>query len=574
MYEAFFGLHGEPFSIAPDPRFLYMSDKHREALGLLVHGLQRGASFVLLTGEIGAGKTTVWRRFLEQLPPTVDVANVVNPKLDVGALLARVCEDLHVPLPESGRPVDLIDALHGHLLLAQAQGRRTLIVIDEAQALSAEVLEQLRLLTNLDSTGKKLQVMLIAQPEMRQILEQPELEPLNQRVVMRYHLPALDESETAAYMSHRLTVAGLTGPIPFDHDSIGLVHRLCRGVPRRINVLCDLCLVAAHQAGVKRVDRDMVVEAAAKVFGVRPKLPPPPAAEPAAPARAAGAPRGVVLAGLALAALGAGSWLGPKLMPSAAAPAAPAMAAPAMAAAPAVTAPAPPPVSAPVAAVAPAAAPPPAEPLVPAAARPPLQEALFSPVTAEEASAWRALAQLWGASLGERDACAAAASAGLQCYRAARGSLATVRQLDRPGILRLSDERGRVAHVLLKGLDGDTATLLLGGVPRTVPLAELAPWWRGEFATLWRVPPGWFDGEGGVAPAAWVAQHLAVLDGQRQASAAAGEALRTRITAFQVLRGLTPDGVAGPLTLMLLNAASGVDEPRLGTSLTSGNRPS
>ena len=177
MYTAFFGLQQEPFSIAPDPRFLYMSDKHREALQLLGYGLTRGASFVLLTGEIGAGKTTVWRRFLEELPSNYDVASVVNPKLDTDALLARVFEDLGVELPADGKSVDLIDALHGHLLLAHAQGRRTLIVIDEAQALSNEVLEQLRLLTNLDSSGRKLQVMLIAQPELRQMLQQPQLEP-------------------------------------------------------------------------------------------------------------------------------------------------------------------------------------------------------------------------------------------------------------------------------------------------------------------------------------------------------------------------------------------------------------
>jgi general secretion pathway protein A len=182
MYTAFFGLQQEPFSIAPDPRFLYMSDKHREALQLLGYGLTRGASFVLLTGEIGAGKTTVWRRFLEELPSNYDVASVVNPKLDTNALLARVFEDLGVELPADGKSVDLIDALHGHLLLAHAQGRRTLIVIDEAQALSNEVLEQLRLLTNLDSSGRKLQVMLIGQPELRQMLQQPQLEPLAQRV--------------------------------------------------------------------------------------------------------------------------------------------------------------------------------------------------------------------------------------------------------------------------------------------------------------------------------------------------------------------------------------------------------
>ena len=269
MYTAFFGLQQEPFSIAPDPRFLYMSDKHREALQLLGYGLTRGASFVLLTGEIGAGKTTVWRRFLEELPSNYDVASVVNPKLDTNALLARVFEDLGVELPADGKAVDLIDALHGHLLLAHAQGRRTLIVIDEAQALSNEVLEQLRLLTNLDSSGRKLQVMLIGQPELRQMLQQPQLEPLAQRVVARYHLPALSASETAGYIAHRLAVAGLKGPIPFDGESLGLIHQLCHGVPRRINVICDRAMSNAQATGSRRVDRHAVERAVEQVYGAR-----------------------------------------------------------------------------------------------------------------------------------------------------------------------------------------------------------------------------------------------------------------------------------------------------------------
>src|ERR1700741_2098639 len=191
MYLSFFGLQQEPFSIAPDPRFLYLSDKHRDALALLSYGLSRGASFVLLTGEIGAGKTTVWRRFLEELPSNFDVANVVNPKLDTQALIARIVEDLHLEAPPAQAPIDMIDALQGHLLLAHAMGRRTLIVIDEAQALSTEVLEQLRLLPHLDGSAPKPKVMLMAPPELRQMLQQPQLEPVAQRVVARYHLKSL-----------------------------------------------------------------------------------------------------------------------------------------------------------------------------------------------------------------------------------------------------------------------------------------------------------------------------------------------------------------------------------------------
>src|SRR5580765_700509 len=308
MYTAFFGLQQEPFSIAPDPRFLYMSDKHREALQLLGYGLTRGASFVLLTGEIGAGKTTVWRRFLEELPSNYDVASVVNPKLDTNALLARVFDDLNVELPADGKAVDLIDALHGHLLLAHAQGRRTLIVIDEAQALSNEVLEQLRLLTNLDSSGRKLQVMLIGQPELRQMLQQPQLEPLAQRVVARYHLPALSESETAGYIAHRLAVAGLKGPMPFDGESLGLIHQLCHGVPRRINVICDRAMSNAQASGNRHVDRHAVERAVAQVYGAKAAPAPMSAAAPAATAGVNPWAAAIVAAG----ALAAGVWLAPR----------------------------------------------------------------------------------------------------------------------------------------------------------------------------------------------------------------------------------------------------------------------
>jgi len=557
MYESFFGLRQEPFSIAPDPSFLYMSDKHREALALLNYGLTRGASFVLLTGEIGAGKTTVWRRFLEELPSNVDVASVVNPKLNVDALLTRVCEDLHVELPAGGGTVDLIDALHGHLLLAHAQGRRTLIVIDEAQALSGEVLEQLRLLTNLDANGKKLQVMLIGQPELRGMLERPTLEPLAQRVVARYHLPALSEAETAGYIAHRLGVAGHSGPLPFNAESLHLVHRLCRGVPRRINTVCDRAMAVAQARGSRRIDRDIVERAVAEVYGVKPNA--APAAEPAAPAGV----NGWLIAGVAGVALAAGVVLAPRFASTTAAPAAQAKAAPVV-----------PPVPAPVA-VAPApapASPPPAPPTTP-----PSIEAAFTPAAADEAAAWRALAGLWDTTLGAGDPCAAAALRSLQCFRS-RGGLAAIRQLDRPGVLKLVDEHGRIAHVLLVALADDSATLNIGGAELTLPLLQLAWLWRGEFATFWRAPPSYRDGDIANQTGAlggWLLPRLAAID-KLGSQPAGDDALRSRIAAFQLAQGLTPDGLAGPLTLMQIGRASGVDEPRLSSrrGATSGSRPS
>jgi hypothetical protein len=211
----------------------------------------------------------------------------------------------------------MIDALHGHLLLAHARGRRLLIVIDEAQALAPEVLEQLRLLTNLDWSGSKLQVMLIGQPEMRRMLERPELEPLAQRIVVRYHLEALSESETAAYIAHRLHVAGLLLPLPFDGESLALIHRLSGGIPRRINVLCDRTLALAHGEKTRHIGREIVGRAAQQAFGERPRpaaAPPRSAApEATAPATASGWPKVLALGAGAGLVFAAGGWLLPRL---------------------------------------------------------------------------------------------------------------------------------------------------------------------------------------------------------------------------------------------------------------------
>ena len=575
MYESFFGLNEEPFSIAPDPRFLYMSERHKEALAHLMYGLRRGGGFVVLTGEIGAGKTTVWRCFLEQLPSRLDVAYVVNPKLGVNALLTRVCEDLHVPLPGGADTTDPIDAIHGHLLLTQALGRRALIVVDEAQSLSIDVLEQLRLLTNLVTSERKLvQVLLIGQPELRTMIEKPLLEPLAQRVVTRFHLPALPAAETERYVAHRMAVAGLNGELPFDAAALRLIHKLCGGVPRRINVLCDRALHDAYTAGLRRVDANVVSAAADAVFG---RLPPT-----AALAGPAGNPWASRLGwvGAAAAVLAVGSVLVPQLTsapalapapsPAAAAAIAPASAAavqPAPAAArktPA--APAPPSTAAAASVPALPRVPMPA-PAVTTSASPVATDGLdaaFSAPGSEEPQAWRALASLWGASLGPGEPCALAPQQSLACFRG-RGGLGLIRQLGRPGIVKLVDERGRTAHVLLSGLGADTATLHFGDADHAVPLASLARVWRGEFATFWRTPPGYRAGDAANAArpsVAWLGQRFAHIDGAARVPAD-DAALKSRIFAFQLAHDLEPDGLPGPLTLIQLNRAGGIGEPRL-----------
>lgn len=545
MYAKFFGLKQEPFSIAPDPRYLFMSERHREALAHLLYGVNGGGGFVLLSGEIGAGKTTVCRCFLEQIPRRCNVAYIFNPKLTVEELLTSVCEEFRIPYKHEGPGVptvkDYVDALNQYLLKTHAVGQNNVLIIDEAQNLSADVLEQLRLLTNLETSERKLlQIVLIGQPELRDMLARPELEQLAQRVIARFHLEALSAAETEAYIRHRLGVAGLRRAIPFEDKALERIHRLSRGVPRRINLLCDRALLGAYAGGHQRVDLEIVDKAAGEVFGVK---------ESAAPAlkwRRVATAGTAAVAGAAL--FGAVSWAldGWRRGDAPAVEVAKAASAPAAASA----------ASAPVVAKAASAA--------------AVSELTVRPVSLirSEKDAWRELAQAWKVQLGEGDPCLAAQKQQLQCYRTPSTNLALIRQLARPGILTVHDEHGKPGHALLTGLTAQHATLRMGDAVQTVPLAVLADSWRGDFATFWRAPPGYgqrpAEGEAS-AVVDWLAVQLATLRGEAKPAGrqAMGAALKSRIHAFQLSQGLEADGLAGPMTFMQLNRATGVEEPRL-----------
>src|SRR5436309_7631434 len=270
MYAAYFGLTERPFSLAPDPRYLYLSEAHREALAHLLYGLGEGGSFVQLTGEVGTGKTTVCRALLEQLPPEVDVAMIFNPRLTSVELLGLVCDELQIPYPAGRTSLRvLVDALSRALLDAHARGRRTVLIIDEAQNLSTRVLEEIRLLTNLETTKEKLlQVILIGQPELADHLARPNLRQLAQRVTARYHLRPFTEEETRSYVQHRMEIAGQKQPI-FTRLALHAAHRLSRGVPRRLNIICDRALLGAYATGQTRVKDRIVRRAAKEVLGTR-----------------------------------------------------------------------------------------------------------------------------------------------------------------------------------------------------------------------------------------------------------------------------------------------------------------
>lgn len=550
MYAPFFGLKQAPFSIAPDPHYLFMSERHREALAHLLYGLDGGGGFVLLTGEIGAGKTTVCRCFLEQIPPNCNVAYIFNPKLTVPELLQAICDEFHVPVPAGARTVkDYVDPLNAFLLAQHAAGRNNVLIIDEAQNLSADVLEQLRLLTNLETSERKLlQVVLIGQPELRGMLARPELEQLAQRVIARFHLGALSEAETAQYIRHRLNVAGLTGALPFDRTALRLIHQLTRGVPRRINLLCDRALLGGYASGQAQVTPAIVRQAAAEVFD---------AAHAAPAARRGPAPMAVGLAVLAAAVVGGGLAWGLQQRSQAVAAAASAASSPASAA------------SAP-SAVASAASQPASSASSAAPTPEPLRLADWKP---RDGDAWAALAERWGLPLpAQADPCTAAAQRGLQCHRSTSGSLSLIRLIDRPVLLTLQRPGHPLALAALVGLDGQQATLVVDGTPRHVALAELASAWRGEFTTFWRVPPGYANRADNIAPLReWLAAQLALVPGMAASAPASAPTpgwpeLSRQVQAFQASQGLQPDGRVGPITLMQLNRATGVAEPRLDAS--------
>jgi general secretion pathway protein A len=538
MYAAYFGLTERPFSLAPDPRYLYLSDAHREALAHLLYGIGEGGSFVQLTGEVGTGKTTVCRALLEQLPPDVDVAMIFNPRLTSVELLAAVCDELRVPYPAGTTSLKvLVDALSQALLDAHAKGRRTVLIIDEAQNLSARVLEEVRLLTNLETTTQKLlQVVLIGQPELAEHLARRNLRQLSQRVTARYHLRSFSEEESQRYIQHRLEIAGQRQPI-FTKQAVRAAHRLARGIPRLLNTICDRALLGAYATGQTRVKEAVVRRAAKEVLGPR-------RSRRWVTATAA-AVLVVVASTIALIATGGFRSLGALAFSRTEKSISPPVDAPALAS-------------------------------VVDERRPPeptLAAVLGDPsVTADRASAFVNLYALWGLDARSANAergCELGRAAGLRCLSRA-GTWTVLRRLNLPAILELTTPEGRKYHVVLAGLDGDRATLEIGARQVTLPSSEVERFWDGPFTMLWRSPltgpvplqPGMLSRD-----VAWLRQRLGALDGQpatARANQIYDDELKRRVAVFQQGEALVPDGIAGEETLVRLVAtASGANGPTL-----------
>lgn len=552
MYHQYFGLTEAPFSIAVNPRYLFMSPRHRDALAHLLYGVGAGGGFILLTGEVGTGKTTINRCLLEQLPDDTDIAIILNPALNAMELLATVCDEFDIAYDQDNHTLKtLTDSLHRFLLDNHGRGRKTVLLIDEAQHLDFDVLEQIRLLTNLETHSEKLlQIILIGQPELAQMLGKPELRQLNQRITARYNLEPLSLEETGAYIRHRLQVAGMsTGQEIFPPAVVRGTHRFTRGIPRLINVLCDRMMLGAYGRNQGRADLVMLRTAAREVMGEE------------APAAHDGSIRfwPVFAVGAMVVALAAAWWWRSTKWPEASRPA--------VSAVELVTSGEIEP------AVASVAAPQPAEP--PVLAEPgEMAATMVAPVSVVEVTTgeWmqspvEALSQLWSlysAAPLPPELCAGESRAGVACVAGDAGTWDDLSAFDRPLLLDMISPERFAAGVLFLGFSGrDAWVATREGITR-VNLAQLGPAWTGSYRMLWHPPEGFTRplGLGDSSPAvAQIAAMFARLDGQQQALAGKRftSALQARVRLFQRASALEADGVVGMQTLLKLNEALGID---------------
>ena len=570
MYTEFFGLSEKPFSITPDPRYLYLSGRHAEALAHLLYGVTESGGFIQLTGEVGTGKTTLVRSLLEQLPEQAQIALVLNPKLSPMEFLQVICDELGVSVApgqrQSGKA--LVDALNRHLLTAHAAGRRVILIVDEAQNLSAEVLEQLRLLTNLETAKQKLlQIILIGQEELRDLLARNDLRQLAQRITGRYHLEPLDRADTAAYVRHRVSVAGGTGDL-FSRGALKSIHAESGGIPRLINVICDRALLGAWSAENRQVTPALARAAAREVRGAESR-----------DHRWLWA----LMGAFGVASVAVAVWLG--LQASRQGPPVPAVkrevtattpAAVTAARAPATPDPASPPPSvaaggsaAPDRSLASPSADTPAPRLVsePDPSPPTLRELLAQRASQTATStALAGLVGLWGVAPPRGlSSCDVLREDGLRCHFQ-RGTWSGLVRLNRPAILALTSEDGGQHQIVLVSVtEAGNPVVQLGNDRFTVPLADLVAMWTGDALIIWRPEAG--DGRTLSMNAVgedvlWLRRSLSKIIGTAVPpvdSDLYDEPLAASVRDFQRSQRLNQDGIAGALTLISLNDVLGLN---------------
>lgn len=588
MYLDYFGLKEFPFSIAPDPRYLYMSERHREALAHLLYGVSGQGGFVVLTGEVGTGKTTICRCFLNQIPSNTDVAFIINPKLSARELMATICDELSIKYPDSASIKVLNDLINQYLLNAHANNRHTVLIIDEAQNLRVDVLEQLRLLTNLETSEKKLlQIILLGQPELRDLLAQKELRQLAQRVTARYHLNELNNIEVGAYVNCRLAVAGRKGRL-FNQQAIKQLFKLSGGVPRLINLICDRALLGAYASQSDVVEPHHIKSAYREIQGEKVRKP-------------LWEHKGIRLLAYAsgvfivfLSALFAFQLLQSKLsLPEKAGANAadvqdrnqsshtivepePQVSYPPKEEASRLTE-----VEQQSVASADTYSEPPIEdsneivsnnfalqpePVANHKNGAPFLDQITGLIPSDDDKflAYQAILKRWGVEYPKEPfvlACEFAEMYGLRCLHNS-GNWRSLLKLDRPTVMTLNNELGQSLYFALLAVEGQDALVSFQGRIYWVSMDELDRYWLGEYSLLWKLPP--YKSRviipGQETEEQWLASSLQRLGRDYESN---DELLVSRIQRFQQNSGLVPDGIPGTMTLIHLNKRLCSDCPKL-----------
>ena len=559
MYLDHYGLLEAPFSIAPDPRYLYMSELHREALAHLLYGMESDGAFILLTGDVGTGKTTVSRCLLEQVPENTNLALVLNPKLSSIELLQVICDELHISYEKADLTVKtLVDYLNRYLLEAHAQGKKTVVLIEEAQNLDLDVLEQLRLLTNLETNERKLmQVILLGQPEFLDVLDRPELSQLAQRITARFHLSPLKLGEVEEYVSHRLAIAGCRRPL-FARGVIKLLFNFSGGVPRLINVICDRALLGCYVQNRHQVDKATLLSAAREVLGKNK------AASIKTKSLTDYKKLFVITLVLISLMLVVGYFFDLKLKKTSDIHL---------------------PVNHPVTQE--------KTPLVtktsvdnlsvqslevksaqlPAQINTKIEEKKVSSTERSiikwpesnqrlrsNIQAYQALFERWQLSynlLTDGTPCYFAQTQGLSCLHE-KSDIQALRVLNRPAILTLYDDSDQLQYATLMRIKEDSAEIVISGRLQVIALKQLDLYWKGDFSLLWRHPPGYSEPiKPGVSGdvVLWLSK---TMNNINQVSGAAARSyydkeLVKQVKAFQRREGLKSDGVVGVRTLVHIN---------------------
>lgn len=521
MYCDYFGLSREPFSIAPDPAFVYPSTQHRQALAHLKYGLEREGGFLLLTGEVGTGKTTLVRLLVEQIPASFRIAYILNATLDKLDVLASICEELGLEVDKQTRSAKTyVDLINADLLKAHAEGRKTLVIIEEAQNLSPDVLEMLRLLTNLETnTTKLLHILLVGQPELLETIALPELRQLNQRIVSRFHLEPLDRTETERYLNHRLAKAGCARPL-FEGAAVRRMHQLAEGVPRKLNLIAERALLGAFAESKDRVGTAQVVQARREVFGDTKKQ-----------KTIATKPWLVLVLMVLVASSIFYFWHSAPQIPEESA----------------------------VQVVEQSL--PPVEQAVVTPEESVVQTSQPSAVTQPEPapmSIFASLLSYWGLDTqaeSSSELCATAYQNGLLCAEQTLGSVEEVLAVNRPMLVSHNGE-----DALLLSMDPDQLRLVKQDGALALTQQEFSRGWEGEVIYLWRPPPGYNGsvrvGDRNSTVVAWLLENLRDFDPSQPDLITGGnysQAVSDTVAAFQREYGLSADGVLGQKTIMKIN---------------------